>query len=152
MGITAGLGFSSALVAGRLAGRVRPSRLMAAALTAVSAGLVGFAFAPRLAWAFAAAVTFALGDGLVAVVQSAYAARGAPDDVRAGLVALNGTARNAGKFVAPLVAGAVAAWAGISVALVGAAVVVIGVGVFLPAGLSHLDSSLRDEGAKVEVV
>jgi MFS family permease len=150
MGATAGLGFTSALVAGRLAGLVRPSRLMAGALVSVGVGLSGFAVATGLMWALAAAVTFALGDGLIAVLQSAYAARGAPDDVRAGLVAVNGTARNAGKFVAPLVAGAVAAWTSIGVALVGAAVFVIVAGVLLPAGLSHLDGLLRHEEAVLE--
>ncbi|HSG79889.1 MAG TPA: MFS transporter [Acidimicrobiia bacterium] len=145
MGLTAGLGFTSALLAGRLAGRARPSRLMAGALVSVSLGLVGFATANGLAWALAAAVIFALGDGLVAVVQSAYAARGAPDHVRAGLVALNGTARNAGKFVAPLMAGLIASWTSIGVALIAAAVFVVGIGLLVPAGLSHLDGLLRDE-------
>ncbi|HEY5651467.1 MAG TPA: MFS transporter [Acidimicrobiia bacterium] len=151
MGATTGLGFISSLAAGRLAGRVPASRLVAGGLVAVSLGLTGFASATGLAWAFAAAITFALGDGLIAVLQSAYAARGAPDDVRAGLVAVNGTARNAGKFVAPLATGAVAAVTSIGFALVVSAVVVIGVGLLLPAGLSHLDGLLRSESAPAGV-
>jgi predicted MFS family arabinose efflux permease len=151
MGVTSGLGFVSALSAGRLVARVKPSRMMAGALTVVSLGLTGFALATGLSSALAAAVTFALGDGLISVVQSAYAARGAPDDVRAGLVALNGTARNAGKFVAPMVAGAVAAWASISMALLLAGAFVFGAGMLLTAGLSHFDGRLRDQETKVEV-
>jgi ACDE family multidrug resistance protein len=144
MSIATGLAFVSAMGAARLSGRVSPSRIVRTALVATGAGLVGLAHLPSLVAVMAVAIVFAFGDGLIAVLHSAYAARGAPEEVRAGVVALDGTARNAGKFVGPVVTGAVAAWTGIAPALTLAGLVVIAAALVLPSGLALLDGVLQD--------
>ena len=150
MGIATGLGFASAMIATRLSARLKPSWVVSGALVAVGLALVGFSVPASLFAVVLAAIVFALGDGLLAVLQSAYAARGTPDSVRAGLVAVNGTTRNAGKFVGPLVVGAIASWAGIAVGLAVAGVTVIIAAILLPHGLSALDHVLRGTEASVE--
>lgn len=150
MGIATGLGFASALVAARLSSRLRPSWITTGAMVVSGAGLVGFSVSPGLAWAYVMATVFALGDGLIAVLQSSYAARGTPEGVRAGVVAVNGTARNAGKFVGPLLVGAVAVLVGIPGALAVAGVAVVGAGLLVRFGLALFDDILLDSGATVE--
>lgn len=150
MATATGLGFASAMVTARLSARLTPSRLVLGALIAVGLALIAFAFPINLAVVLAIATVFALSDGLISVLQSSYAARGTPDGVRAGLVAVNGTARNAGKFVGPLVTGAIASLAGIGPALALAGLIVIVSALLLPRGLSALDHLLRDSAAAVE--
>lgn len=150
MGLTTGLGFLSAMMAARLSTRLRPSRIVLCALTAMGFTLIGLAVPVNLVTVLAVGVLFALADGLIAVLQSSYAARGVPDDVRAGLVAVNGTARNAGKFIAPLAVGAVASWASVTTGLIVAGMLVIAAAVTLPRGLAAFDEVLSDAEAKVE--
>ncbi|HEX2154047.1 MAG TPA: MFS transporter [Acidimicrobiia bacterium] len=150
MGIATGLGFASAMAAARLSTRWRPSWVTVGALVVCGLGLVGFALSPTLAWAIPVATVFALGDGLIAVLQSSYAARGTAEGVRAGVVAVNGTARNAGKFVGPLFIGAIAALIGIPGALALAGVVVAGAALLVHPGLALFDDVLQDTEAAVE--
>lgn len=142
VGISTGLGFASAMITARVSARIRPSRIVLGAQLVIGTGLAGFALASHLVVAFAVAIVYALADGLVSVLQSAYAARGTPGDVRAGLVAVNGTARNAGKFVGPLVVGALASWTSIGTGLAVVGAVVIGSGILLTPGLALLDGLL----------
>lgn len=151
MGVATGVGFLSAMVTARLSSRFRPSGIVMVALTAIGIGLVGFAFLGQLSLVLVVAVIYALSDGLISVLQSAYAARGAPEAVRAGLVAVNGTARNAGKFVGPLVVGALAAWGGIATGLAIVGMITVGAALMLPRRLLGLDGVLQAEEAVPEV-
>jgi len=72
----------------------------------VGASLVGFALAPGWEAALAVAVAFGIGDGTLMVLQNALVTEAAPARVRAGLVAVSGMTRNAGKLAAPLAMGA----------------------------------------------
>lgn len=149
MGITMGLGFLSAMFTARLSGLVRPSRIVLVALTASGCAVVGLAMPINLVTVVVVGVVYALADGVLAVLQSSYAARGSPDDVRAGLVAVNGTARNAGKFVAPLAVGAVASLTSVTTGLLMVGILVVLSAVPLTRGLATFDGLLRDPDAKV---
>lgn len=152
MGLVTGLGFASAMATARLSSRVRPSGIVLVSLSAIGGGLIGFAFLGQLTLILAVAVVYALSDGLISVLQSAYAARGAPEAVRAGLVAVNGTARNAGKFVGPLVVGIITAWAGIATGLAIVGGLTIVAALMLPRGLSELDDVLQADEAIPEAI
>jgi ACDE family multidrug resistance protein len=86
--------------------RVSASLMLCAAVVVVGLSLLGFALAPSWQIALAVAVAFGLGDGMLTVVQNALVTEAAPASVRAGLVAVSGMTRNAGKLVAPLAMGA----------------------------------------------
>jgi MFS transporter, ACDE family, multidrug resistance protein len=144
IGVATGVAFVSAMAAARVSAIFPPSRVVLGALLALGSGLLGFSVSPNLLVAFAVAVAFALGDGLIAVLGSAYAAAGTPDNVRAGVVALDGTARNAGKFVGPLAVGAIATATGIAPALAVIGAIVAATAFIIPAGLIHLDHVLRE--------
>lgn len=143
IGVATGLGFISALLTARLSGRFEPSRLVLLGLFAVGSSLFGFAAASSLPMAVLVAAVYASGDGVVAVLQSAYAAKGTPESVRAGMVAVNGTTRNAGKFLGPLLVGAVASFVGFGIALGALGLLVAAAALTLRPGLSRLDSLLR---------
>lgn len=151
MGITTGLGFVSAMATARLSARARPSGIVLVALIVIGSALISLAFMERLLLVIIAMVIYALSDGLIAVLQSAYAARGTPEDVRAGLVAVNGTARNAGKFLGPILLGLVAAWSDIEFGFAVVGVLVIASGILLPRGLVRLDTVLQTDDAVAEV-
>lgn len=152
MGVATGLGFLSAMITARVSSLFRPSYIVLVALIAIGAGLIGFAFLGQIGLIFVVAVIYALNDGLISVLQSAYAARGTPDSVRAGLVAVNGMARNAGKFVGPLVVGILAALTGIGSGLAIVGGIVILAALLLPKGLSELDAVLQADDAAVPEV
>jgi MFS family permease len=84
--------------------------------------LAAFALVPNWQLALLVAVAFGVGDGVLTVVQNALVTEAAPSGVRAGLVAVSGMTRNAGKLAAPLAMGAliVAVPVPIAFALVGA--------------------------------
>jgi MFS family permease len=82
--------------------RLPASHLLYGALFLVGLALVGFAVAPSWEVALAAGLVYGLGDGVLMILQNAFVTEGAPGGVRAGLIAVNGTARNAGKLAAPL--------------------------------------------------
>lgn len=151
MGIATGLGFLSAMITARLSSHFRPSRIVLVALLSIGGGLIAFALLETVALVLVVAVVYALNDGLISVLQSAYAARGAPDRVRAGLVAVNGMARNAGKFVGPLVVGILTTLAGIPFGFAVVGGVTIAAGLVLARGLSELDDVLQTEEAIPEV-
>jgi ACDE family multidrug resistance protein len=143
MGLATGLGFASASVTARLVERSVPSWVSTIALSVGGVGLLSFAGASSISLVFATAVGVGLADGFVAVLQSAYAARGTPDDVRAGLVAVNGTARNGGKFVGPIVVGALAGWVGIDGGLAVVGCLLILSAFLLRPGLSRFDARIQ---------
>jgi MFS family permease len=94
------------LLVPRLLRRAPASRLLIASVALVGASLVGFALAPGWEAALAVAVAFGIGDGTLMVLQNALVTEAAPARVRAGLVAVSGMTRNAGKLAAPLAMGA----------------------------------------------
>jgi MFS family permease len=105
--------------------RVAASALLSVAVVLIGGAMAGFALAGSWQVALLVAVVFGLGDGMLTVVQNALVTEAAPDRVRAGLVAVSATTRNAGKLVAPLAIGALSLAVPVSLAfgLVGAAVV-----------------------------
>lgn len=106
LSIASGIAAATNLVVVRLLRRVAASRLLIASVTLVGASLVGFAVVPDWRLALVAAVAFGVGDGILMVVQNALVTEAAPEGVRAGLVAVSGMTRNAGKLAAPLAMGA----------------------------------------------
>ncbi len=105
--------------------RVAASVLLSAAVVLIGVALAGFALVGSWQVALLVAVVFGFGDGMLTVVQNALVTEAAPDRVRAGLVAVSATTRNAGKLVAPLAMGALilAMPVSLAFALVGAATV-----------------------------
>ena len=103
--------------------RTSASLLLGAAVVVVGLTLLGFALAPTWQVALAVAVVFGIADGTLSVVQNALVTEAAPAGVRAGLVAVSGMTRNAGKLAAPLAMGALILALPVSaaLALVGAA-------------------------------
>jgi MFS family permease len=93
----------------RLLRTVRPSIVVAAALCAVGTALAAFAFVGSWAMALVVGMLFGAGDGTVSVIQDAFVAQAAEPSVRAGVVSVSATAKNVGKFAAPLVMGALVA-------------------------------------------
>jgi MFS family permease len=89
----------------RLLRRAAASRLLIAAITLAGAGMVALAVAPTWKAALAIGVVYGVGDGLLMVLQNTMVVEAAPGTVRAGLMAANGTLRNAGKLLAPLTIG-----------------------------------------------
>lgn len=84
----------------------RASTLVLAAIAVIGAGLIAFGFAPSWQLAVAVALPFGVADGTLGVLQNAMVTESAPPRVRAGLLAVSGTTRNAGKLLAPLAMGA----------------------------------------------
>jgi MFS family permease len=105
--------------------RVAASVLLSAAVVLIGVALAGFALVGSWQVALLVAIVFGFGDGMLTVVQNALVTEAAPDRVRAGLVAVSATTRNAGKLVAPLAMGALilAMPVSLAFALVGAATV-----------------------------
>jgi MFS transporter, ACDE family, multidrug resistance protein len=106
LSVASGVAAATNMVVVRLLRRIAASRLLIASVTLVGASLVGFAVVPDWRLALVAAVAFGIGDGILVVVQNALVTEAAPNRVRAGLVAVSGMTRNAGKLVAPLAMGA----------------------------------------------
>jgi hypothetical protein len=121
---------------------VPASYLLNGAIVLVGTALVGFALAPGWEAALLAGLVYGLGDGVLMILQNALVTEGAPGDVRAGLIAVNGTARNAGKLVAPLSMAVLSAVVSPSVAF---ALMGVGAWLALPAlrSVAQLDPLLR---------
>jgi hypothetical protein len=117
------------------------SRLLMGAVTLVGGALIGIAAAPDWRLALVAAVAFGIGDGFLMVLQNAFVTEAAPADVRAGVVAVSGTTRNAGKLLAPLAVGGLLIVAPLPAAFV---VVALTTWAVVPSmrSLARLDSSL----------
>jgi hypothetical protein len=73
--------------------------------------------------ALAIGVAYGAGDGVLMVLQNTMVVEAAPGTVRAGLMAANGTMRNAGKLLAPLTIGVLILVMSPALALVAAGVV-----------------------------
>jgi MFS family permease len=99
------------------------SRLLIAAITLAGAGMVALAVAPTWQAALAIGVFYGAGDGVLMVLQNTMVVEAAPGTVRAGLMAANGTLRNAGKLLAPLTIGVLILIMSPALALVAAGVV-----------------------------
>jgi MFS family permease len=122
LSVASGVAAAVNFVVVRLLRRLPASRMLGAATAVVGLSLAGFAVAPSWQVALVVAVAFGVGDGVLTVVQNALVTEAAPANVRAGLVAVSGMTRNAGKLVAPLAMGAliVAVPVPLAFALVGA--------------------------------
>jgi predicted MFS family arabinose efflux permease len=101
-------GLASTQVA-RLLRTLRPSLVVAAAMTAVGGALAAFAFVEAWPAAIAIGIAFGAGDGMVSVIQDAFVAQAADPGVRSAVVAVSATTKNVGKIAAPLVMGALVA-------------------------------------------
>jgi MFS transporter, ACDE family, multidrug resistance protein len=86
----------------RALGYARGSRLLIGSVVLLGGSLVGLAVAPSWQVALGISVVFGLGDGGLAVLQNGFVTEAAPDAVRAGVMAVSGMTRNAGKLLAPL--------------------------------------------------
>jgi MFS family permease len=122
LSVASGVAAAVNFVVVRLLRRLPASRMLCGAVTLMGFSLAGFAVVPSWHLALIVAVVFGLGDGVLTVVQNALVTEAAPAGVRAGLVAVSGMTRNAGKLVAPLAMGAliVAVPVPLAFALVGA--------------------------------
>jgi MFS family permease len=99
----------SALVAAITATRVpstirsiRPSTALISAVILLAGGTAALGVAPDWVWALPAAAVYGVGDGVLSVLQDTYVIHVAQAHVAAGIVSVSQTARNFGKFVAPL--------------------------------------------------
>jgi MFS family permease len=86
--------------------RVPASLMLSGAVVLVGLSVGAFALTPNWQVGLAVALVYGLGDGMLTVVQNALVTEAAPERVRAGLVAVSGMTRNAGKLLAPLGMGA----------------------------------------------
>jgi predicted MFS family arabinose efflux permease len=123
LSVASGVAAAITFVVVGLLRRTSASLLLGAAVVVVGVTLLGFALAPNWQVALVVAVAFGIADGTLSVVQNALVTEAAPAGVRAGLVAVSGMTRNAGKLVAPLAMGALILTVPVSaaLALVGAA-------------------------------
>jgi MFS transporter, ACDE family, multidrug resistance protein len=108
IGVSGALSVVAALLSGRLASRLRSSEMIAACLAVIAVSLV-------LVGAAGSAIVVAIGlllygaqDGVYGVAHNVLANEMSPTGARMAYVGLTGTVRNAGKFLAPLMFGAVA--------------------------------------------
>jgi MFS transporter, ACDE family, multidrug resistance protein len=106
LGVASGVAAAVNFAVVRLLRRMPASRLLIGATALVGASVVGFALAPTWEVALAVAVLFGVGDGVLVVVQNSLVTEAAPDRIRAGVVAVSGMTRNAGKLASPLAMGA----------------------------------------------
>jgi MFS family permease len=150
LSVASGVAAAVNFVVVRLLRRLPASRMLGAATAVVGLSLAGFAVAPSWQVALVVAVAFGVGDGVLTVVQNALVTEAAPANVRAGLVAVSGMTRNAGKLVAPLAMGAliVAVPVPLAFALVGAGTLAA-----IPAlrPVRRLDPLLADPGVAERV-
>jgi MFS transporter, ACDE family, multidrug resistance protein len=142
LGVSSGVAAAINFLVVALQRRVPASRLLMGATLLVGVSVIGFALAPGWEVALVVAVVFGVGDGILVVVQNALVTQIAPDRIRAGVVAVSGMTRNAGKLAAPLAMGALILVVSVpaSFAVVGAATLAV-----VPAlrSLRRLDRVLR---------
>jgi MFS family permease len=105
LGVFAASGLIAAVVSGRLARHATPARWIGIGLFGfgVSLSLLAVEFGPVAVLVLAS--IFGLADGLSGVFINGVTAEVASADVRASFVAVSGTVRNTGKFLAPSVLG-----------------------------------------------
>jgi MFS transporter, ACDE family, multidrug resistance protein len=105
LGVFAASGLVAAVVSGRLARHATPARWIGIGLFGfgISLALLAVEFGPVAVLLLAS--IFGLADGLSGVFINGVTAEVASADVRASFVAVSGTVRNTGKFLAPSVLG-----------------------------------------------
>ena len=147
LSLASGVAAAINLVIVQLLGRVSASMLLRGSVVVLSGALFGFAAATTWPVALAVAVVFGLADGTLMVVQNALVTEAAPPNVRAGVVAVSGMTRNAGKLVAPLGMGALILAVPVTVAFAFVAAATLAI---LPvlAQVRELDSLLAQEPGK----
>lgn len=102
LGVASGMAAVVATQVARLLQFAAPSRWMVMSVVILALGLAAFSVVPSFPAALGAAFLYGLGDGTFGVLQSGYLTQAVSTDVRAGVVAVSGMIRNAGKFLAPL--------------------------------------------------
>jgi MFS family permease len=122
--------------------RIPPSAAVIFSLLVISVAIAAFTQVTHWGWALLVGALYGLGDGVLAVLIDTYAIHTARSHVRAGMVSVNQTARNVGKFVSPLVMTAIVAVYSVEVAfLVMAVIGVLMVPLMLP--LRTMDRELQ---------
>ena len=106
---------ATAGVVGPLASRFPRVPLVAAAFLVQAACLVGASVAGNVWVLGGVMLAFGLANGIISPVQKSLLTQSVPSELRGGYVAADRLAQNAAKTVAPLVAGAIVAFAGIPV-------------------------------------
>jgi ACDE family multidrug resistance protein len=104
LGAAAAAGGIGAVLVGRLVRMVRFSRVLAFSLIILAAGVWGLAGAHSAVPLVVGAVAFGVGDGLFGVLQNSIVAVAVGGPERATFVSFTGAVRNAGKFLAPVLA------------------------------------------------
>lgn len=110
---------------GRLSALVRPSTLIAVSLWTIAASFFAIAIDQGLVVMSVAAVAFGLADGLYGILQNAAITQAVSERMRAGFVGVSGTVRNAGKFAAPTLIGALVLSVQVNIAFVVVGVVAL---------------------------
>ncbi|MPZ52686.1 MAG: MFS transporter [Acidimicrobiia bacterium] len=132
-----------ALLAGRLALRLPPSRWIGVSLLAFGASLALLAVDLGQVTVIAIAVLFGLADGIFGVFVNAFTAGITSSDLRATFVATSGMVRNTGKLLAPTILGVMVLWLRLETAFV-----IVGVVAFLALALvpplHQFDADFRD--------
>jgi len=105
LGVFAASGLVAAVASGRLAHHATPARWIGIGLFGFGVSLALLAIELGPAAALALAAIFGLADGLCGVFINGVTAEVASAELRASFVAVSGTVRNIGKFLAPSVLG-----------------------------------------------
>jgi MFS transporter, ACDE family, multidrug resistance protein len=126
----------------------RASRILLVAVAVLGACLIAFGWAPTWQLALVVALAFGVADGTLGVLQNAIVTEAAPVRVHAGLQAVSGTTRNAGKLLAPLAIGVLilVVSVGWSFAVIGALILALTPGL---RSLRHFDELLLREPVTV---
>lgn len=113
----------TAVSAKRLLTHVRMSGLIVLSLLLLGVSVLAFTLAHGVGTVTTIAIIFGAGDGLYGVLQNALVADAVEGAGRTTFVAATGAVRNAGKFLAPVIAAGITMVASVSASFVFAAVV-----------------------------
>lgn len=102
-------GTAASALSGRVVRLIGFNPAIVAALLITSGSLAGIALGRGVVLATGTLLAWGAADGLLGVLQGSLAADAAPAAVRGGFIAVTGTARNLGKFLAPLAMGGLVA-------------------------------------------
>jgi MFS family permease len=146
LGVFALSGLVAAILSGRLAARAEPSRWVSVGLLGFGASLALLAIDLGPVAALGLAAVFGLADGLCGVFINGITAGIAATDLRASFVAVSGTVRNLGKFLAPSVLGLLVLRMKLNLAFA-----LVGMGAFAALGfiplLQRFDPTVRGAGS-----
>lgn len=109
-------GTAASALSGRIVRGVGAYLPLVAALLVTAGALAGISVGRGVVLVAGALLAWGAADGLLGVLQGSLAADAAPAAVRGGFIAVTGTARNLGKFLAPLAMGGLVALVPISTA------------------------------------